>query len=56
LLGALPVGVAYPLLPASLTIGPNWLLLAILVIEAVVLLPPTVTAFSRPLPTRSYVG
>jgi hypothetical protein len=48
-LGALLVGVAYLLLPEALTIGPNWLLLAI---EAVVLLPLTVTAFFRPLPHR----
>lgn len=46
-LGALLVGVAYLLLPDSLTVGPNWLLLAI---EAVVLLPLTVAAFVRPLP------
>jgi hypothetical protein len=46
-LGALLVGVAYLLLPDSLTVGPNWLLLAI---EAVVLLPLTVSAFFRPLP------
>ena len=46
-LGALLVGVAYLLLPASLTVGPNWLLLAI---EAVVLLPLTVSAYFRPLP------
>jgi hypothetical protein len=48
-LGALLVGVAYLLLPETLTVGPNWLLLAI---EAVVLLPLTVTAFFRPLPLR----
>jgi hypothetical protein len=46
-LGALLVGVAYLLLPESLTVGPNWLLLAV---EAVVLLPLTVTAYFRPLP------
>jgi hypothetical protein len=46
-LGALLVGIAYLLLPDSLTVGPNWLLLAI---EAVVLLPLTVSAFLRPLP------
>jgi hypothetical protein len=46
-LGALLVGVAYLLLPDSLTVGPNWLLLAF---EAVVLLPLTVSAFLRPLP------
>jgi hypothetical protein len=45
-LGALLVGVAYLLLPESLTVGPNWLLLAI---EALVLLPLTVSAFFRPL-------
>jgi hypothetical protein len=48
-LGALLVGVAYLLLPETLTVGPNWLLLAI---EVVVLLPLTVTAFIRPLPPR----
>jgi hypothetical protein len=48
-LGALLVGVAYLLLPDTLTVGPNWLLLAI---EAVVLLPLTVTAYFRPLPLQ----
>jgi hypothetical protein len=43
------VGVAYLLLPDTLTVGPNWLLLAI---EAVVLLPLTVTAYFRPLPLQ----
>jgi hypothetical protein len=52
-LGALLVGVAYLLLPDSLTVGPNWLLLAI---EAVVLLPLTVTAFFRPLPPTLVLG
>jgi hypothetical protein len=52
-LGALLVGVAYLLLPDSLTVGPNWLLLAI---EAVVLLPLTVSAFVRPLPPCSCVA
>jgi H+/Cl- antiporter ClcA len=40
-LGALLVGVAYLLLPDSLTVGPNWLLLAI---EAVVLSLLTIAA------------
>ncbi len=46
-LGALLVGGAYLLLPESLTVGPNWLVLAI---EAVVLFPLTSAAFFRPMP------
>jgi hypothetical protein len=46
-LGALLVGVAYLLLPDTLTVGPNWLVLAI---EAVVLLPLTAAAYFRPIP------
>jgi hypothetical protein len=48
-LGAALVGVAYLWLPGVLTVGPNWLLLAI---DAVVLLPLLITAFFRPLPLK----
>lgn len=44
-LGALLVGVAYLLLPDTLTVGPNWLVIAV---EAVVLLPLTAAAYFRP--------
>ncbi|HET8908223.1 MAG TPA: hypothetical protein VFN11_14805 [Ktedonobacterales bacterium] len=44
-LGALLVGVAYLLLPDTLTVGPNWLVLAV---EAVVLVPLTAAAYFRP--------
>lgn len=43
--GALLVGVAYLLLPDTLTVGPNWLVLAV---EAVVLVPLTAAAYLRP--------
>ncbi|MGZ3599138.1 MAG: hypothetical protein ACXWQR_01505 [Ktedonobacterales bacterium] len=46
-LGALLFGVAYLLLPDNLTVGPNWLVLAV---EAVVLLPLTYAAYFHPLP------
>lgn len=42
---ALLVGVAYLLLPDTLTVGPNWLVLAV---EAVALLPLTAAAYFRP--------
>lgn len=45
--GALLFGVAYLLLPDNLTVGPNWLVLAI---EAIVLLPLTYAAYFHPLP------
>lgn len=44
-LGALLVGIAYLLLPDTLTVGPNWLVLAV---EAVVLVPLTAAAYFRP--------
>ncbi|HEV8193498.1 MAG TPA: hypothetical protein VGP82_18710 [Ktedonobacterales bacterium] len=43
---ALMVGGAYLLLPDNLTVGPNWLVLAV---EAAVLLPLTAAAYFRPL-------
>jgi len=46
-LGASLVGIAYLLLPAGLTVGPNWLALAL---DSIVLLPLLYAAFFRPLP------
>ncbi len=48
-LAAALVGVAYLLLPEELTIGPNWLVLAL---DALVLLPLTYAACFRPIRSR----